>query len=496
MSGAAGRLDRLGVDVVEPHAARSVAVRYTGGAPISVNSSSSAGAVDAALPTVDVVAVNYNGRRHLEPFLESLRALDYPPARRRVVLVDNASIDGSPSFVRERFPEVRVVDAGGNLGFAGGCNLGMRQSRSDYVALVNNDTVVERDWLRALVEIAQSDTRIGMAGGKMLFLTPFIEIGLEVVSHDARASARSAALVLRSARTAGCEYDKLLVQAGRLGSIDTPDGPAHLLAQTSRLAVPVTRTDASASLLLELQPAPGRSSPVEVDVRAGGSVVARLRVEAAGTSSQCDLPADVVRAAAGDVINNAGTRVDGEGQFGDRGIFEFDRGQFDAIEDVPALCGASMLLRRRMLDEIGGFDTRYFMYFEDVDLSWRARRAGWRVVYTPHARLRHVHAASSREGSPLWRFFVARNRLFFLTKHGRAGAAAREVGRFYARAAIGAAAAVRRREPIPVSARIDMQVARSLARYLPSLAFSRYRSSRGDGGGRWTAVADGVASSR
>lgn len=459
-----------------------------------MNSPFPTGAADARrLPTVDIVAVNFNGRRHLDAFFASLRGLDYPTSLRRVVLVDNASTDGSPSLVRERFPEVHVVDAGGNLGFAQGCNLGMRQSRSDYVALVNNDTVVERGWLRALVETAESDARIGMVGGKILFLTPFIEVALDAVGSGS-AIVDEPTLVLHGARTAGCDYDKLLVSAGRLGSVETPRGTARLLARTSRLSVPVTCIDAPASLLLDLEPAPGRSA-VDVDVRVSGVAIARLSVKGASDRFRCEVPAHAVRAGGGDLINNAGTRVDGEGQFGDRGIFEFDRGQFDAVEDVSALCGASLLLRRRMLEEIGGFDTRYFMYFEDVDLSWRARKAGWRAVYTPHARLRHVHAGSSQEGSPLWRFFVARNRLFFLIKHGRAGAAAREVGRFYARAALGAIAAARRREPNRLSARIDMQVARSLTRHLPGLAVSRCGGVRADGGGRWTSVARGAAPS-
>jgi GT2 family glycosyltransferase len=147
-----------------------------------------------------------------------------------------------------------------------------------------------------------------------------------------------------------------------------------------------------------------------------------------------------------------------------------------------------------MLEEIGGFDTRYFMYFEDVDLAWRARRAGWRVIYTPRSRLRHVHAASSREGSPLWRFFVGRNHLFWLIKHGTARAAAGAVGAFYARATgemlrgLGRRLGGGRRSTSATSAAIDLQIARSLARHLPGLLVSRYRSPQTGGTGRWTIV--------
>jgi GT2 family glycosyltransferase len=136
-----------------------------------------------------------------------------------------------------------------------------------------------------------------------------------------------------------------------------------------------------------------------------------------------------------------------------------------------------------MLEAIGGFDTRYFMYFEDVDLSWRAPRAGWRVVYTPRSSLRHVHAGTSREGSPLWVFFVTRNRLFFLVKHGTARAAVREVLRFYARAGHRAARwLLRRGAAAPAT---ELRVAQSLARHLPGLLVSRYRGGMDQ---RWTAV--------
>src|SRR5262245_59512502 len=144
---------------------------------------------DGLHPTVSVVTVNYNGLRFLEPFIQSTLALDYPPACYRVVLVDNGSTDGSATFVREKFPQVHIVEAGGNLGFAGGCYLGIRARRSDYVALVNNDTIVERAWLRWLVELAESDPRIGLAGSKMLFLTPFLDLGLETVKTEPGAAA-------------------------------------------------------------------------------------------------------------------------------------------------------------------------------------------------------------------------------------------------------------------------------------------------------------------
>src|SRR5262249_61177442 len=119
--------------------------------------------------------------------------------------------------------------------------------------------------------------------------------------------------------------------------------------------------------------------------------------------------------------------------------------------------------------------TCLFMYFEDADLSGRATRDGWRLVYTPDSRLHHEHSGSSEEGSPFWVFYVTRNHLFWLIKHGTLGAAARAVGAFYVRAL--RAAGRRFRRPPPTSSvtdTIDLQVARSLTRHLPRLFVTRF----------------------
>jgi GT2 family glycosyltransferase len=101
-------------------------------------------------PLCSVIIVNYNGRHLLEECLTSVLAQAYPSFE--IVLVDNGSSDGSAPFVRERFPDVRLVEAGENLGFAGGNNLGVERSTGEYVVLLNNDTIVAPGWLSALVD--------------------------------------------------------------------------------------------------------------------------------------------------------------------------------------------------------------------------------------------------------------------------------------------------------------------------------------------------------
>jgi len=103
-----------------------------------------------SLPSISVVFVNYNDTEHLDAFLESVAALDYPSGLYDVICVDNGSTDGSPQLLRDRYPWVRVVENGANLGFAAAMNVGVAASTRECVALVNPDMHVNAEWLREL----------------------------------------------------------------------------------------------------------------------------------------------------------------------------------------------------------------------------------------------------------------------------------------------------------------------------------------------------------
>jgi hypothetical protein len=95
------------------------------------------------------------------------------------------------------------------------------------------------------------------------------------------------------------------------------------------------------------------------------------------------------------VINSAGGGMTRTGLGFDRGLYELDGGKFDRMEDVIFASAGAMLLRKSVFRHLGGFDKKFFMYHEDVDLGWRIWLAGYRVVYVPTAKVYHKYGATS-----------------------------------------------------------------------------------------------------
>jgi GT2 family glycosyltransferase len=120
------------------------------------------------MPEVSVVIVTWNGRHHLDACLPSVQAQAGVSAE--IVLVDNASTDGTIEHVRERFPDVRVVALPRNLGFAGGNNAGVRAARGQFVALLNNDTIASPGWLRALVNGVDEATGYSLVTSRIVYM--------------------------------------------------------------------------------------------------------------------------------------------------------------------------------------------------------------------------------------------------------------------------------------------------------------------------------------
>jgi hypothetical protein len=119
------------------------------------------------MPRASIIIVNYNSCAYLQPCLESVLQASGDD---EVILVDNHLADGSASLVQEHFPMVRLLQSPTNLGFAGGCNYGAAYATGDYLAFLNPDTVVEPEWLDALLDALVGDASIGLATSQILLL--------------------------------------------------------------------------------------------------------------------------------------------------------------------------------------------------------------------------------------------------------------------------------------------------------------------------------------
>ncbi|MQA10126.1 MAG: glycosyltransferase [Pseudonocardiaceae bacterium] len=138
-------------------------------------------------------------------------------------------------------------------------------------------------------------------------------------------------------------------------------------------------------------------------------------------------------------------------------------------------CGGAALLRNDVLAEIGGVAGDFFCYYEDTELSWRLRLAGWRVLAV-HATVRHLHGASAELGSASFHRWNERNRLLMLLRCAPARVALGQLARF---AAITALLPVRRAPAAPnFTVRLRLRVLAEVALRLPGTLRARARVSR------------------
>ncbi len=220
---------------------------------------------------VAIILLNWHGWQDTLECLGSLEQLDY--ANYSVLIIDNASTDDSVVRIQTAYPDIPIIINERNLGFGGGCNVGIRhalQQGADYVWLLNNDTIVEAHTLTAMVEVAEADPTIGAVGSVLYYM----------------------------------------------------DEPEKVQAW-------------------------------------GGGYVNFWRAEARHHFA----PAPEHR--------------------------------------LQYLTGASLILRRAALEQVGLFDEQFFMYWEDVDIGFRLRKGDWRMAVAEKSCVRHKVSASLGKNSPL-----------------------------------------------------------------------------------------------
>ncbi|MDR1181886.1 MAG: glycosyltransferase family 2 protein [Bacteroidales bacterium] len=115
---------------------------------------------------IAVVILNWNGERFLKDFLHLL--VEYTPSWAEIVLADNASTDGSVAFIREYFPQIRIILNEKNYGFAQGYNIALQQIDTEYYCLLNSDIEVRKGWLEPIVDFLDKQTDVAVCQPKLL----------------------------------------------------------------------------------------------------------------------------------------------------------------------------------------------------------------------------------------------------------------------------------------------------------------------------------------
>ncbi len=118
------------------------------------------------MPQISIIIPHLNGRHHLNDCLGSLRQQTFTDFE--TLLVDNGSTDGTQTYVRENFPEVKLIELGQNRGFTGACNAGWAAAQGEIIVLLNNDTAVEPNWLREVWQAFEQNPQVGSVASKML----------------------------------------------------------------------------------------------------------------------------------------------------------------------------------------------------------------------------------------------------------------------------------------------------------------------------------------
>jgi GT2 family glycosyltransferase len=183
-----------------------------------------------------------------------------------------------------------------------------------------------------------------------------------------------------------------------------------------------------------------------------------------------------------EVLNNAGVVLLRDWYGADRGLGAAP-GAFSTPDEVFGFSGGAAMLRTSAIREVGGFASEFFLYYEDTELSWRLRDAGWTVRYEPAAVVVHEHSASTDQRSRSFAYHNERNRLWTLLRRAPLRVAVTAVVRFTVttasltiRSATGRSGPSR---PWNMRPALRLQVLRDVLRYLPTAARERRRRPPG-----------------
>lgn len=379
----------------------------------------------------EVFILNYNGAHFLKACLDSLLALNLEQHSLGVNVIDNASLDHSAQFVEAHYPSVNFIALDKNYGFSRGNNLGVEKRRAmlqkennhaDYYIFLNNDTVVDRNWLLAAAQTLERDSTIGILGSKSIFLDRFCCLEITTTpsfvpttygSNDTR---QLAVFLKSNINSNNINPDPRRIKiGGAFAEEGTAQHRGRWLSGNSQIYLPVADPKKRTRLSLVLENHHPEKLPITSSVSLKNDPqIAETKTIHFGQPETFNLQISADKYA--DVIQNAGSYLTDTWEGGDSGFLEIDNGQRDTANSPAAICGVSCFIRAELFEKLGGFDEHYFAYYEDTDLSLRARALGYKLRYCPDSVLRHIHCGSGVEFSDYFNENVAYSHLVFGSK--------------------------------------------------------------------------------
>lgn len=360
------------------------------------------------VPRVSIVIVDYHGQRFWDDLLVGLLNQSYDDWE--LIVVDNGGELRLPSGIGNN--PVRIIRPHENLGFADGCNVGVRESRGCYIALLNNDTTVPSMWLESLVRAMDLDERVGALCSKVLFESHFIEVELtscRFVPCELGVGPDERSLGLRVSVPSPYELGLISPNSEGLYAVERAGRESWVWTNgDARFWIPAQGEGRFTIMLSSHDSLCGTEFRIKV-----GKVEAIHVLQTEGNRIEICVPED----ATFDVLNNVGNRIDSNWNFSEIGLNEKDAGQFDRTGQIGLICGCSSLIRKSALSNENIFDPEFFAYFEDSDLSLRLKKAGWQLLYEPTSVVRHYGSATAGVQSAFQVFHATRNRFWVIAKH-------------------------------------------------------------------------------
>ncbi len=403
------------------------------------------------LPSVSILIVNYNGQHLLAECLDAVFNLQYPKSKYEVIVIDNDSKDNSVSFVSKNYPQVKIVESPINSGFTGGNNLGFAASTGEYIVLLNTDARVERSWLSELVKAAEPEA-VGIVSSKLLFDIPFVELTIEAncipkSSIENSIDFSPIGILLEDIQCSRDEHTGLVWYESGFYEKKLSNIATRWTRGTGTVLLPFQGSQ-SESYRITIHGYPTEKKlQTPVVLKVGGKIVDEVLLTS-NEVKQFDLTLtrNQVEHLLEYRVQNAGNILLSDGFSKDRGsvvriannehveFYEKDSVHYEQPAQLLAACGAACLIKRSVIDHIGFLDGNFFMYYEDIDFSFRTWKMGWDIVFAPKARVFHKHKATTgKEETIFFLHMVEKNHLYFVVTHYPLWVVAGEVFTFFAR---------------------------------------------------------------